>query len=143
MKRFHVHLSVDHLDRSIEFYAALFGCSPTVRHADYAKWMLENPRLNFAVSHRGHPPGLDHFGIQVESDQELRSTVAALRSANLAVDAEGATHCCYARSNKGWVRDPGHIPWETFVTTGESVDYGVERPPRDQSAGACCAPDGT
>jgi catechol 2,3-dioxygenase-like lactoylglutathione lyase family enzyme len=140
MKRFHVHLSVQNLQQSISFYSALFGMGPSVQRNDYAKWMLEEPRVNFAISQLGHAPGLDHLGFQVETGSELQAMTAALRNANLAVIDETATNCCYAQSDKGWVHDPQGIAWESFVTRGESTSYGVERSPRDNATGACCAP---
>lgn len=140
MKRLHVHLSVEDLARSEAFYGALFGTPPTVRRTDYAKWMLEDPRVNFAISQLGHAPGLDHLGLQVETPAELHVMTQTLKGANLAVLDEGAATCCYARSEKGWVHDPQGIPWETFVTSGESTTYGVEREARASAAGTCCAP---
>jgi len=140
MKRFHVHLSVGDFEKSVHFYNALFGVPPTVQHEDYAKWMLEDPRVNFAISQRGHAPGLDHLGVQVDSEQELQAATGAQREAGLAVLDEGATICCYAQSEKGWVQDPQGIAWESFVTLGESTTYGVERIARTNASGGCCAP---
>lgn len=138
MNRFHVHLSVADLDRSIAFYTALFGQPPSKREAGYAKWMLEDPRLNFAIAQQGREPGLDHLGIQVDSSAELDTLTTALRNADLSVAEQRAAECCYARSDKGWVRDPQGVVWETFVTFGDSTVYGTNRdvPVR----GACCAP---
>jgi catechol 2,3-dioxygenase-like lactoylglutathione lyase family enzyme len=140
MKRFHVHLSVEDLARSEAFYSALFGAPPVVRKDDYAKWMLDDPRINFAISQLGHAPGLDHLGLEVDSLAELHAMTRALGSAGLAVRDEGAATCCYARSEKGWVHDPQGIAWESFVTHGESTSYGVDRAARPDAAGACCAP---
>jgi len=140
MKRLHVHLSVQDLAESVSFYNALFGTPPAVQRDDYAKWMLEDPRVNFAVSQLGHAPGLDHLGIQVDSEEALQAMTGALRRADLAVIDEAATTCCYAQSEKGWVHDPQGIPWEGFFTRGEAATYGVSRSPRDTSAGTCCAP---
>lgn len=140
MKRFHVHLSVQDLSASVPFYSALFGTPPTVQRSDYAKWMLDEPRVNFAISQLGHAPGLDHLGFQVESESELQAMTSALRGADLAVIDQQATTCCYARSDKGWVHDPQGIAWESFVTRGESTVYGVDRAARDNASGACCAP---
>ena len=143
MKRFHVHLSVQDLEKSIPFYSALFGTQPSVHRPDYAKWMLEDPKVNFAISQLGHAPGLDHFGFQVESDQDLHAITGALKDASIAVFDEGETTCCYAKSDKGWVRDPQGIAWESFVTRGESTTYGVGRGETDAGAGssACCGPN--
>ena len=142
MKRMHVHVAVDDLDRSIGFYSALFASRPAVVKPDYAKWMLDDPRVNFAISRRGRQPGLDHLGIQVESKAELDDVHARLRSADGSMLEEGHTTCCYAKSEKSWIEDPSGIAWETFLTTGESTDYGVsvEKDPRVAHAKACCAP---
>jgi catechol 2,3-dioxygenase-like lactoylglutathione lyase family enzyme len=140
MKRLHVHLSVEDIGRSVQFYETLFGQPPSVRNADYAKWMLDDPRVNFAISHLGHAPGLDHLGLQVESADELRVMTDALAAANLAVQRQAGTTCCYAKSDKGWVHDPQGIPWESFFTHANSTTYGVDRSPRNQANGACCAP---
>ncbi|MBL8521357.1 MAG: VOC family protein [Betaproteobacteria bacterium] len=140
MKRFHVHLSVKDLPQSIAFYNHLFGAAPTVQRTDYAKWMLDDPRVNFAVSQLGHAPGLDHLGFQVEFAADLAQGIESLRAAGLHVQAQQGTQCCYAQSDKGWVHDPQGIPWETFFTHGESTVYGVDRAARSASSGACCAP---
>lgn len=124
MKRMHVHVSVDDLARSIGFYSALFAAQPSVVKPDYAKWMLDDPRVNFAISTRGREAGLDHLGIQVESQQELHEVYDRLRQAGGEVIEQGQTACCYARSEKSWIDDPAGIAWETFHTTGESIDYG-------------------
>jgi predicted enzyme related to lactoylglutathione lyase len=132
MKRMHVHVAVEDLQRSIGFYSALFATQPVVVKADYAKWMLDDPRVNFAISTRGKQPGLDHLGIQVESKDELGDVYARLRRAGGTVIEQGPTTCCYAQSEKSWIDDPAGISWETFFTTGESTDYGVsvENDPR-------------
>jgi hypothetical protein len=142
MKRMHVHVAVDDLQRSIGFYSALFATQPVVVKADYAKWMLDDPRVNFAISSRGKQPGLDHLGIQVESKDELGDVYARLRQAGGTIVEQGQTTCCYAQSEKSWIDDPAGISWETFFTTGESTDYGVsvERDPRVAHAKACCDP---
>ena len=141
MKRLHVHVAVESVDESVKFYSVLFGGAPTVRKADYAKWMLEDPRVNFAISARGRMPGVDHLGIQVESQGELSEVAGRLRTAEQRLFDEGATTCCYARSEKAWVRDPSGISWETFHTTGESTTYG-EAPEagKGSSSAACCTP---
>jgi hypothetical protein len=145
MKRLHVHVSVDDLARSIGFYSTLFAARPTVVKPDYAKWMLEDPRVNFAISARGRVGGLDHLGIQVETGEELREVYDRLRQAERPVLEEGATTCCYAHSEKAWITDPQGLAWETFLTTGESTVYGdglgadAARTTGDEG-GACCAP---
>src|SRR3981189_3844210 len=125
MKRLHVHMSVGDLDQSIHFYSTLFAAAPTVVKPDYAKWMLEDPRVNFAISTRGRQPGLDHLGIQVEDSEELNEVHAPLRQAGGAVIEQGQTSCCYARSEKSWIDDPAGISWETFLTTRENTGTGT------------------
>src|SRR6201996_7187653 len=145
MKRLHIHVAVDDLQRSIGFYSALFAARPAVVKDDYAKWMLDDPRVNFAISTRGRQPGLDHLGIQVEDQTELQEVYARLRDAGGAVIEQGQTACCYAKSEKSWIDDPAGIAWETFLTTGESTDYGdgsgqrVARVAHEKQS-ACCAP---
>lgn len=124
MKRLHVHVSVDDLSRSIGFYTTLFAAEPTVIKADYAKWMLDDPRVNFAISTRGGEAGLDHLGIQVETPDELHEVYGRLRQADRPILEEGATTCCYAKSEKAWIADPQGVSWETFLTSGESTVYG-------------------
>jgi predicted enzyme related to lactoylglutathione lyase len=143
MKRMHVHVAVEDLRRSIGFYSALFAAEPAIIKADYAKWMLDDPRVNFAISTRGREPGLDHLGIQVESADELHEVCARLREAGGDIIEQGQTACCYARSEKSWIDDPAGIAWETFLTTGESTEYGDgtgENTARVAHAKACCAP---
>jgi hypothetical protein len=143
MKRMHVHVSVENIRHSIGFYSALFAAEPVVVKPDYAKWMLEDPRVNFAISTRGRQPGLDHLGIQVESKGELNEVYARLHKAGGEVIEQGETACCYAKSEKSWIDDPAGIAWETFHTTGESIDYGDgtgERVARVANEKACCAP---
>src|SRR5262245_15488777 len=124
MKRMHVHVSVGDIPNAIQFYSTLFEAQPSVVKPDYAKWMLDDPRLNFAISTRGREPGLDHLGIQVETTGELHEVYARLREAGGTVIEQGQTTCCYAKSEKSWIDDPAGIAWETFHTTGESTDYG-------------------
>ena len=138
MKRFHVHMHVEDLAKSIGFYTQLFSAEPTRTEADYAKWMLEDPRVNFAISTRGSKPGLDHLGFQVDEADELAELKARARSADLALLDEGSTTCCYARSEKHWVTDPQGIAWEHFHTLGDIPVFN-ENPPAT-AAGACCSP---
>jgi catechol 2,3-dioxygenase-like lactoylglutathione lyase family enzyme len=140
MKRFHVHLAVNDIAQSVGFYSTLFGHAPSVQKDDYAKWMLDDPRINFAISARGHAAGLDHLGFQVESAGELHDMTDTLQQAGVAVTDMGAATCCYAQGEKGWVHDPQGIAWESFVTTGASTTYGAGRAALPASASACCAP---
>ena len=143
MKRMHVHVAVEDLQRSIGFYSALFAVGPSIVKPDYAKWMLEDPRVNFAISARGRQAGLDHLGIQVEDQSELKEVFARLHRAGGNVIEQGQTNCCYAKSEKSWIDDPSGIAWETFLTTGESTDYGDgsgEREARIARNKACCEP---
>jgi catechol 2,3-dioxygenase-like lactoylglutathione lyase family enzyme len=149
MKRLHVHVGVEDLDRSIQFYSTLFGAPPTVAKADYAKWMLDDPRVNFAISAGAcRAKGIEHLGIQVEDEAELADVYARLAAADRPVLDEGATTCCYAKSQKSWISDPDGVVWEAFHTTGDSTVYGGN-PDLDQLAAAasaaaaptnCCAP---
>jgi len=144
MKRLHVHVAVDDLRQSINFYAALFAAEPSVTKKDYAKWMLDDPRVNFAISTRGREPGLDHLGIQADDQAELKEIYARLHKAGREVIEQGATSCCYAKSQKSWIDDPSGISWETFFTSGESTDYGDgsgERTARVAHEKSCCAPE--
>lgn len=143
MKRLHVHVAVDDLQRSIGFYSALFAATPSVTKPDYAKWMLDDPPVNFAISTRGRQPGLDHLGIQVENQDELHEVYDRLRKADGNVIEQGQTNCCYAKSEKSWIDDPAGISWETFLTTGDITDYGDgsgERVARVAQEKSCCAP---
>ena len=146
MKRLHVHVAVDDLQHSIGFYSALFAAQPSVTKTDYAKWMLDDPRVNFAISTRGRQPGLDHLGIQVEDKDELKEIYARLHKAGGNVIEQGQTSCCYAKSEKSWIDDPAGISWETFHTKGESITYGdgsgenVARVAHEKQ-GACCVPE--
>ena len=124
MKRLHVHVSVDDLAGSIRFYNALFGAEPTVAKPDYAKWMLDDPRVNFAISARGGKAGVDHLGIQVETPEELKEVYVRLQQAERPMLEENATTCCYAESEKAWTSDPQGLLWELFLTTGESTIFG-------------------
>jgi predicted enzyme related to lactoylglutathione lyase len=126
MKRIHLHVSVPDLGHSIQFYQTLFGAPPSVVKGDYAKWMLEDPRVNFAISQRGVRPGVDHIGIQVETADELGELATRLKRAGAQTFDQDATTCCYARSDKSWVTDPAGVHWETFHTWGEAVTYGED-----------------
>lgn len=141
MKRLHVHLAVRDLAESIRFYSRLFGAEPALVKSDYAKWMLEEPRVNFAISQRGTRPRIEHLGIQVETPEELREVYARLQQAAAPVIEEGATTCCYAKSEKSWIADPQGIAWETFLTSGDSAVYGESA---DLAAlghdSGCCTP---
>ena len=139
MKRLHIHVSVDDLALSIRFYSTLFAAEPAVTKPDYAKWMLDDPRVNFAISQRGAEPGIRHLGIQVEDRAELADVYSRLTRAEGAVVNEGATTCCYAKSEKQWIEDPQGVQWETFLTTGESTTYGAD-PIKASSSSPCCAP---
>ncbi|MFN4091776.1 MAG: ArsI/CadI family heavy metal resistance metalloenzyme [Brevundimonas sp.] len=128
MKRLHVHVAVEDLNRSIAFYSTLFGSEPSVLKNDYAKWMLEDPRVNFAISDRARVPGVDHLGIQVETNDELADLAQRLKSAGEVTRDQEATTCCYAQSDKAWVNDPSGLRWETFFTFGEATAYGEDEP---------------
>jgi catechol 2,3-dioxygenase-like lactoylglutathione lyase family enzyme len=136
MKRLHVHIGVDDLDASIRFYSTLFACHPTVVKDDYAKWMLDDPRVNFAISRRGAAAGIRHLGIQVEDRSELAEVYERMKLAEGPVREEGATTCCYAQSEKSWIADPQGVQWETFLTTGESTSYASVQ--RSARAGKSC-----
>lgn len=146
MKRFHVHVGVSDLDRSIAFYSGLFGAEPTVTKSDYAKWMLEDPRINFAISQKcGAEKGIEHLGLQVEDEAELAEVYGRLEHAGGPVLEEGATTCCYAKSEKSWISDPDNVVWEAFLTNGESTVYGsspefAALSSANAGEGACCAP---
>ncbi len=144
MKRLHVHVGVSDLDRSIAFYSTLFAAGPTILKADYAKWMLDDPRINFAISagrHEGR--GIEHLGIQVEDQDELAEVYGRLKAADGPVLEEGRTTCCYAQSEKSWIADPDGVVWETFLTDGEATVYGDSPALAALSPAAakpCCAP---
>lgn len=143
MKRLHLHVSVPDLGRSIQFYETLFGAAPTVVKADYAKWMLDDPKVNFAISQRGREAGLDHVGVQVDSRAELDELADRLKAAGASTFDQEAAACCYARSDKSWVEDPAGLRWETFFTHGEITEYGADGEPVTEAAAspaasACC-----
>jgi lactoylglutathione lyase len=141
MKRFHVHVHVDDLDKSIGFYSKLFAAQPTRVEGDYAKWMLEDPRINFAISTRGSKPGIDHLGFQTDDAEELAVLKARAEAADMALLDEGQTTCCYARSEKHWVTDPQGIAWEHFHTLGNIPVFSEGQ--LSDAASACCTPTTT
>jgi catechol-2,3-dioxygenase len=133
MKRMHVHVAVRNIDQSVSFYSTLFAVAPTVLKRDYAKWMLDDPRVNFSISSHGAEAGMDrvgvdHLGIQVEDPAELGEVYGRLAEAGRPVLEEGKTTCCYAQSEKSWITDPQGVAWETFHTTGESATFGTSAP---------------
>jgi len=144
MKRLHVHVSVKDLNQSVRFYSELFASEPVVRKDDYAKWMLDDPRVNFAISQRDGRPGVQHLGIQAEDRGELAEVYARLQRAEGPVIDEGKTTCCYAHGEKRWIDDPQGVQWETFLTMGESTEYGTDtiRSVEDKrpADAPCCAP---
>lgn len=144
MKRFHVHMHVEDLGKNIAFYSAMFGVQPARKEADYAKWMLLDPPVNFAISTRGSATGVDHLGIQVENADELAGLRAQARDAELALQDDGETTCCYARSDKYWLTDPQGVAWEQFHTLdGIPVFSESRQESNTASAPACCAPAAT
>ncbi len=136
MKRLHIHVAVTDLEKSVAFYSAFFGVAPTKQKSDYAKWMLDDPRVNFAISARGAQPGLDHLGIQTETPEELQSLRDQLARNGLAAVNEGETTCCYANSDKSWLTDPNGVAWEAYHTMGDAVLFNHG----EATVGACCAP---
>jgi lactoylglutathione lyase len=139
MKRFHVHVAVQDLAASVRFYSMVFGAEPSVVKSDYAKWMLEDPRLNFAISQRGGAAGVNHLGIQVDSAEELAALREQVEKADVAARDEIGANCCYAKSDKYWVEDPQGVAWETFHTLGSIPVYGEVADAADGQR-ACCAP---
>lgn len=137
MKRFHVHMHVDDLAKNIAFYTQLFAAEPARVESDYAKWMLDDPRVNFAISTRGSKPGLDHQGFQVDDAEELTALKARASAADLAMLDEGTTTCCYARSDKHWITDPQGIAWEHFHSLANIPVFNESATP---TAAACCPP---
>jgi lactoylglutathione lyase len=154
MKRFHVHAHVEDLPASIAFYSKMFGAEPTRVESDYAKWMIEDPRLNFAISTRGGRPGVDHLGIQTDTEDELEALKAQATAADMTLQEVGETTCCYAKSDKYWITDPQGIAWEQFHTLSDIPVFGVDRgqaadaaastttTAAASTAGACCTPKG-
>jgi catechol 2,3-dioxygenase-like lactoylglutathione lyase family enzyme len=134
MKRFHVHVAVPDIDQGIRFYSTVFGAEPSVVKDDYAKWMLEDPRVNFAISKRGGTPGINHLGFQVDSAAELTELHSRLQAADTGVVEEKNASCCYALSDKYWVTDPAGVPWESFHSL-ETIPFFGEAPGK----AACCS----
>jgi catechol 2,3-dioxygenase-like lactoylglutathione lyase family enzyme len=141
MKRLHLHIGVDNLDASIRFYSALFSAQPVKVKEDYAKWMLDDPRINFAISTRSGKKGLDHLGLQVDDLSELEALRAQLSAANLSTHDEGETTCCYARSEKSWVTAPEGTAWEAYHTMADAAYFNADEKTGDTpKEAACCAP---
>lgn len=140
MARMHIHIAVENLSRNIEFYSTLFGAAPSVTKDDYAKWMLDDPKVNFAISTRGKETGFDHIGIQSDNVDDQAAIEQRLRSAGIAgTEQKGAT-CCYAQSDKYWTLDPQGIPWETFHTLATAPTFNVAEADQPTNAGSCCTP---
>ncbi len=138
MKRLHVHINVTDLDKAIGFYSTLFATDPTLVKDDYAKWMLDDPMVNFAISSRGKSEGLSHLGIEAETPAELVDVYDRLKDAGGPTLNEGATTCCYHTSEKSWIDDPAGVAWETFMTTGESASFGQDAGEGKSQTNACC-----
>jgi len=155
MKRLHIHLSVDDLEQNVDFYSTLFGCQPTVQHTDYAKWMLDDPRVNFAISNQSAKTGLDHLGIQAENTEELKTIKQQLDATQTPIEAQQNAACCYVRSDKYWVTDPQGIAWESFhslseiptfndkqaASDGENPFSSCAPEPAKETASSCCTPE--
>jgi catechol 2,3-dioxygenase-like lactoylglutathione lyase family enzyme len=139
MKRFHVHAHVEDLAQSIAFYSKMFGAQPTRVEGDYAKWMLDDPRINFAISSRGGKPGVDHLGIQTDTAEELAELKARAEAADMTLQDEGEVSCCYARSEKHWITDPQGVAWEHFHTLADIPMFSERAAPAAASRSACCA----
>ncbi len=137
MKRFHVHVGVDNIDEAVKFYNTLFGAEPIKVTSDYAKWLLDDPHVTFAISTRAGKKGVDHLGIQVEDDEELTEIRQRLESADVSLFDEGQTVCCYSKADKSWVQDPSGIPWEAYKTMEDAQIFGEH----SEAQGTCCAPD--
>jgi hypothetical protein len=140
MNRLHLHISVPSIGEAVSFYSTLFGAPPSVLKDDYAKWMLEDPRVNLAISSRARASGVDHVGIQVDSPAELASLASRLKAAGATTFDQEATTCCYAKSDKSWVTDTAGVRWETFFTHGDATEYGEDEVMPEAAASACCAP---
>lgn len=142
MKRLHIHIAVENLEQNIAFYSTLFGSKPTVQHDDYAKWMLDDPRVNFAISNRSAHLGLDHLGIQAENEEELHAIKRQLDATQAPVEAQEGAACCYARSDKYWITDPQGIAWESFHSLSEIPTFNDAKAPSDGENPFACRPAG-
>lgn len=141
MKRLHVHVAVENLEESVRFYTTMFGSEPVKLKPDYAKWLLDDPRVNFAISARGRRPGVDHMGIQVEEDAELAEVRERLKKADMKTFDEGETTCCYSKADKTWVMDPAGVAWETYKKMADAEIFGKDQAVSTGKQGqACCAP---
>ncbi len=140
MKRLHIHLSVANLEQNIQFYSNLFGCKPTVRHEDYAKWMLSDPRINFAISNRCATTGLDHLGLQAENETELDEIKQCLDATQIPIETQQQAACCYMRSDKHWITDPQGIAWEAFHSLAEIPTFNDKDAPSDGENPFTCRP---
>ncbi len=140
MKRLHIHVAVENLAEAIKFYSTMFGVEPVKHQADYAKWLLDDPCVNFAISSRGRKPGIDHLGIQVERDSELAEVRERLKRAEIKTFDEGETVCCYAQADKTWAIDPAGVAWEAYKNIGDVDIFGKDQElePADK---ACCSPN--
>jgi len=141
MKRLHIHIAVNELSESINFYSTLFNAPPSVEHKDYAKWDLAEPAVNFAISNRGHSSGINHLGLQVDTEEELEEIAERLDQAEITSSKQGGSSCCYAHSNKHWALDPQGIAWESFHTLGTVPIFGEDtKADSDDESSACCIP---
>lgn len=139
MKRLHVHVSVENIEDSVKFYSTMFGVQPVKQKPDYAKWLLNDPSVNFAISAKGRKPGVDHFGIQVDEEKELQEVRERIAKAELKTFDEGETTCCYAKSDKTWVMDPAGVAWEAYQFMGDAeIFHEAKMPPAPSTS--CCAP---
>lgn len=141
MKRFHIHVGVKNIEKSVQFYSTLFGQKPSKLKGDYAKWMLEDPKLNFAISTRTNEEGVDHLGIQVEEPKELSEITERLKNADIGLSDEGETTCCYSKSNKAWATDPSGVAWEAYQNMEDADVYSEKQETKSEKEEACCASD--
>jgi len=139
MKRMHIHIAVNDLSENVSFYSILFNTLPTVQHQDYAKWQLDDPAVNFAISTQGHSSGINHLGIQVDSAEELHVLAQRFDNAEIGYSSQEGVTCCYANSNKHWVLDPQGNAWESFHTLSDAPLFGEETK-RDSEDADCCIP---
>jgi len=141
MKRLHIHLAVENLEQNIEFYSTMFGCQPTVQHKDYAKWMLDDPRVNFAISNRSEKLGLDHLGIQADNETELQTIKQHLDATQASIEEQKDAACCYVRSDKYWIMDPQGIAWESFHSLSNIPMFNDQLASSDGENPYACRPD--